>query len=242
MLSRIAIAIVFLATVAPAANGQRVFRASSIDIEQNERIDSLEAKVGRIEASVNKLVSAVEAKQIAKPATVVSEPVRVIQPAISSDTIPVSTQSPEPRLSRSRYSQAELVSIVQQAYPSGDWTRYADVSPRSAVWSHLQDPNHQFSAEQVQGLPQNIALGLHGLHHAGKIRATRIGQPQTMTATVYAEPQPQPVVMQSYPQPVAAPVYSQPIIQQSGGGCPNGQCPAPSYSQPVRRSFGIFRR
>jgi hypothetical protein len=220
MLSRILTLIVAIATLAPAANAQRVFRASSIDIEQNERIDTIESKVARIESSVSKLVAAMEAKNtLPQPATVVSEPVRTITP--------VSVTRPQASIQSGHYSQAELIAIVQAAYPGGDYTRYADVSPRSGVWTHLMDGNHQFTAAQVNGLPQDIALGLHGLHHAGKIRATRSSRA--------AAPQ------VAYSQPAIQQSYSQPVIQ-AAGGCANGQCARPSYSQPTRRSFGIFRR
>lgn len=214
----LAFAILFAST----ANAQRVFRASSIDIEQNERIDTIEAKVSRIESSVASLVAVLE-KQ-AKPA--------VAQPATVTHVTPVSVSLP-PLVARQAatpsgyYSQAELIGIVQAAYPRGDYTRYADVSPRSGVWTHLMDGNHQFTAAQVQGLPQDIALGLHGLHHANKIRATRSSRPVA------------PQV--AYSQPAIQQSYSQPVIQ-AAGGCANGQCARPSYSQPVRRSFGFFRR
>ena len=223
MLSRIMILLIAVAVLAPAANAQRVFRASSIDLEQNERIDTIEAKVSRIESSVASLVAALEKQAkpaVAKPVTVANfTPVSVAMPLPVARQ--VATQS-------GYYSQAELIAIVQQAYPGGDYTRYADVSPRSGVWTHLMDGNHQFTAAQVDGLPQDIALGLHGLHHAGKIRAT-----QSSRAVA-------PQV--AYSQPVAQ-QYSQPIqYAQAVGGCANGQCARPSYSQPVRRSFGFFRR
>jgi hypothetical protein len=221
MLSRFLILIVAIATLAPVANAQRVFRASSIDLEQNERIDSLESKVSRIESSVSKLVASLE-KQ--------SQPVATASQLATVTPVSVITQPATIRQASSpssHYSQAELIAIVQQAYPRGDYTRYADVSPRSGVWTHLQDGNHQFTAAQVQGLPQNIALGLHGLHHAGKIRATRSSRP--------AAPQ------VAYSQTAIQQSYSQPVIQ-AARGCANGQCARPSYSQPARRSFGIFRR
>lgn len=233
MLSRTLILIVAVAVLAPVANAQRVFRASSIDIEQNERIDTIEAKVSRIESSVASLVVVLE-KQ-AKP-----QAVAVAQPATVAHTTPVSVtlSPPVTRQASSQsgyYSQAELISIVQAAYPGGDYTRYADVSPRSGVWSHLTDGNHQFTAAQVNGLPQDIALGLHGLHHAGKIRATRSSR-AVAPQVAYSQPAAMPAIQQSYSQPAIQ--YAQP----AGGGCANGQCARPSYSQPVRRSFGIFRR
>lgn len=131
---------------------------------------------------------------------------------------------PKPKLAVSnRYSQAELIGIVQAAYPNGNYTRYADVQPRSGVWRHLQDSNHRFTADQVSGLPQDIALGLHGLHHANLIRATRGA---SKAAATVAGSQPAKIV-------------------QAAGGCPNGQCARQSQSQPARqqqfRTFRLFR-
>lgn len=213
--------IVAVVMFAPEANAQRVFRASSIDIEQNERIDTIEAKVSRIESSVASLVCAIE-KQ-AKPVTIAAQPATTTPVSVITQPATIRQASSE----SGYYSQAELIAIVQAAYPSGDYTRYADVSPRSGVWRHLQDGNHQFTAAQVNGLPQNIALGLHGLHHAGKIRATkssRVAAPQIAYS--------QPAIQQ----------YSQPAIIQAAGGCANGQCARPSYSTGRSRPFGFFRR
>jgi hypothetical protein len=231
MLSRILILIVAVATLAPVASAQRVFRASSIDLEQNERIDSLEAKVSRIESSVSKLVASLEKQS--QPVATASQPATVTPVSVIAQAPTIRQPSSQ---SGGYYSQAELIAIVQQAYPRGDYTRYADVSPRSGVWNHLQDGNHQFTAAQVQGLPQDIALGLHGLHHANKIRATRSSR-AAAPQVAYS----QPAIQQSYPQPAIQQSYSQPVIQ-AAGGCANGQCARPSYSQPARRSFGIFRR
>jgi hypothetical protein len=208
--------------LASNAEAQRVFRASSLDIEQNERLDSMESKVSRIEASVAAIAAAVEKRSqlVAVPQPVTVTPVSVITQPATIRQVP--SQS-------GYYSQAELIAIVQAAYPSGDYTRYADVSPRSGVWNHLMDSNHQFTSAQVNGLPQDIALGLHGLHHANKIRATR-------SSRVIA-----PQV--AYSQPAIQQPYSQPVqYAQAAGGCANGQCARPSYSQPARRSFGFFRR
>jgi hypothetical protein len=199
--------------LASTANAQRVFRASSIDIEQNERIDAIDQRVERIESSVASLVSAIEKQIEVKPVTVEAAPPKV-------ETV-VSVRKPSAKPASNYYSQAELIGIVRAAYPNGNYTRYADVSPRSGVWRHLQDSNHRFTASQVEGLPQDIALGLHGLHHANLIRATR------GTSKVSA-----PVVR------------SQPAkVVQAAGGCPNGQCAR--QSQPARqqqfRTFRLFR-
>lgn len=224
MLGRFLTLAVAVVILAPAANAQRVFRASSIDIEQNERIDTIEAKVSRIESSVASLVSALE-KQ-AKPVTIAAQPTTVTPASVI--TQPATIRQPSSQ-SSGYYSQAELIAIVQEAYPGGDYTRYADVSPRSGVWRHLTDGNHQFTSAQVQGLPQDIALGLHGLHHANKIRATRSSR-SVAPQVAYSQP--------------AVQSYSQPTIQyaQAAGGCANGQCARPSYSTGRSRSFGFFRR
>jgi hypothetical protein len=222
MLFRIMILVVAVALLAPAANAQRVFRASSIEIEQNERIDAMEAKVSRIESSVAALVAALEKQP--KPVAIASQPATVTPVSVIAQ--PATIRQPASQ-SSGYYSQAELIAIVQAAYPGGDYTRYADVSPRSGVWNHLQDGNHQFTSAQVNGLPQDIALGLHGLHHAGKIRATRSSR-VTAPQVAYS----QPAIQQSYSQPV----------YQTAGGCANGQCARPSYSSGRSRSFGFFRR
>lgn len=231
------VAVLAFALFAQPAQAQRVFRASSIDIEQNERIDTIEAKVSRIESSVASLVTAIEKQQLPRTAVVVESRAVTIEPTTVTP-VSVITQPATIRQSSSQssgyYSQAELIAIVQAAYPGGDYTKYADVSPKSGVWSHLTDGNHQFTAAQVNGLPQDIALGLHGLHHAGKIRATRSSR-AVAPQVAYSQP-----AIQQYSQP-AIKQYSQPAIQATGG-CANGQCARPSYSQPARRAFGIFRR
>ena len=222
MLFRIMILVVAVAVLAPAANAQRIFRASSLDVEQNQRIDAMEAKVSRIESSVASLVAALEKQP--KPVAIASQPATVTPVSVIAQ--PATIRQPSSQ-SSGYYSQAELIAIVQAAYPRGDYTRYADVSPRSGVWNHLQDGSHQFTAAQVQGLPQDIALGLHGLHHANKIRATRSSR---VTAPQVA-----------YSQPATQQSYRQPVIQ-AAGGCANGQCARPSYSSGRSRSFGFFRR
>jgi hypothetical protein len=216
---RTALILAALLAITTPANAQRVFRASSIDIEQNERLGKIESQVDRIEASIASLAVTIENRAVKDSLTPVRpKPVAATQVV----TKPVVNRQPA-----SHYTQTELIGIVQAAYPGGDYTRHADVSPRSAVWSHLQDSNHQFTAAQVNGLPQGIALGLHGLHHAGRIKATRSSQ----TAS--------PQVARS--QPAIQQFIAQPSVQ-SVGGCANGQCARPSQPAVRFRSFGIFRR
>ena len=46
---------------------------------------------------------------------------------------------------------------------------YSEVEPPGHVWAHLQDENHGFSAEQVQGLEFWVAWCLHDAAHRGTI-------------------------------------------------------------------------
>jgi hypothetical protein len=221
--------------IASTASAQRTFYASSIDIEQNERLDAIDERVDRIETDINTI-----AAQISEIATLVKRPVVEVQPqpkpvvaapkpvAKPATLTTVSKPTPPVQQSSNYYSQAELIGIVRAAYPTGNYTRYADVSPRSAVWSHLQDGNHRFTAAQVSGLPQDIALGLHGLHHANLIRATR------GTSKISAP------VAQSQPTPRGQAPTPQQFAQQMGG-CANGQCPNPVRAQQGQvQRFGIF--
>lgn len=206
------LALATIALFASTAQAQRIFYASAIDVEQNERLDAVETKIDRIETEIERL------SVVAKPTPAKAVPVSVSLP------------QPQPKpVASNYYSQAELIAIVRNAYPSGNYTQYADVQPRSSVWSHLQDGSHQFTASQVNGLPQDIALGLHGLHHANRIRATR----STMQVSV---PVPQPTY-QPMPQATPQPAY------QSAGGCANGRCPSPARVQPQsQQRFRIFPR
>jgi hypothetical protein len=220
--------------IASTANAQRVFYASSIDIEQNERIDAIDERVERIESDISTI-----AAQISEIATLARRPVVEVQPkpvvvspkpATKPATLTAAIKPTPPPVQQSSnyYSQAELIGIVRAAYPTGNYTRYADVSPRSAVWSHLQDGNHRFTAAQVSGLPQDIALGLHGLHHANLIRATR-GTSKISVPVAQAQPI----------QQVQAPTPQQ--FSQQMGGCANGQCPNPARAQQAtQQRFGIF--
>lgn len=90
------------------------------------------------------------------PAAEVAAPVAVTPEAVSN-----------------RWTRAELEAMVRAKYPRGFAVRYADVSPRSAVWSHLKSGVHGFSSAQVDGMPQWIALGLHDMEHGGEITPFR---------------------------------------------------------------------
>ena len=221
---RLILILLLAIATASTANAQRVFRASSIDLEQNDRLDSLESKVDRIESSVAALVAVLEKRAVQEPATV-AKPAPKPDPKVAKLTVDKS-ESPY-------YSQAELVAIVKAEYPRGDYTRYADVSPRSAVWRHLQDgENHSFTATQVNGMSQSIALGLHGLEHAGKITPYRSGvkpKPRKTEARLVSTPAKTTTVKRS--------------VQQVGG-CASGSCARPVTAAPTQRVrlFNFLRR
>lgn len=127
---------------------QRVFRASRIDLEQNERLDTLEQRMDMVESAVTQdTLTTAPAPPKAKPPKVEAKP---------RDTY---------------FTSAELRSLIRQ---HGQWTgqpKYADVSPRSAVRRHLQN-EHRFTAKQVRGLSQSESLALHDYAHGGIIKPT----------------------------------------------------------------------
>lgn len=149
------------------------------------------------------------------------------------------------------YSREELEAIVQAAYAKdanryrsaeASYTRYATVSPRSAVWQHLMDSNHQFTREQVSGMSQNVALGLHGLHHAGKITPYRnSGNTLVVTKKVTAPQKKSAVGVAD----TGCADGSCPLVSRSESkvqsGCANGQCARPATTYRAR-SGGLFRR
>lgn len=209
------------------AEAQRVFRASSIDVEQNERLDAVEAKVDQIADSLKSIEQLLSAQamervvaQAPRPKPADKESLTTAKPA---PTVPSSRTVQTP--TSNRYTQAELTAIVQSRYPSGFRVRHADVSPRSAVWSHLKSGIHGFSAEQVDGMPQWIALGLHDMEHGGEITPFRSSASSASTAARPASP--------------AAP----PVVASFGVGCANGQCARQITARSVQlRSRGTVRR
>lgn len=212
---------VFLLLPLPS-HAQRVFRASAIDLEQNERLDDHESRLAKLEA--RKTVPAFIQPREQEP-TVSYEPgpepeyvyVRVGDTkTIDGETHRLERVGNEHRwmpirralqtvsaVGQGRYTTAELKSIA--ANYRGP--TYATVSPASWAWEHLQD-DHGFSASQVSGLSQSEALTIHNMAHGNKI-------------TPYRSRRSAEVVTQS------APIQR---VMQSAGGCPGGRCPT------VRRS------
>lgn len=131
-----------------------------------------------------------------------------------------------------RYTIGELRRAIHRVAPNG-WQgpQYADVSPRSAVWSHLTG-EHGFTSQQVSGLTQGEALVLHDLAHAGKASPTR-----TRSAGVdRSHDTGLSLGVARGGTPRRSPAV--PVIQ-SAAGCANGQCP---ISSPVRQRRGLFGR
>lgn len=218
-----------LIAVAVPAQAQRVFRASSIDLEQNARLDDHESRLAALESRRAEPVAAPVAQEEPVQPAVVVRPTTV---TVTAPAQPVAIQS-------SRYSSIELRSMIQQQRPGG-WRGpvYASVEPESWARQHLIG-DHGFSANQVDGLSHHERLILHDLAHGGKIRATRSGQSvqRAVAQPVYSQPVAQPVY-----QPAPQPVYqqrSQPVYQQSGG-CPNGQCPTSPAQRSAPQRFRLF--
>ena len=193
--------------LAAPATAQTVFRATPLDQRQNERLDAAESRLDRIESAVDRLVVAIESKPDEKLVT-------TEKPKPKPPT-PAST----PSVASGRYSAVELAAIARQAFPSG-WTgpRYADVSPRSAVYSHLKSGVHGFSSAQVDSLSLSDALAIHDLNHGRKVMPTKGGYqaPAKTLASVQRT-----------------------VTQSAGSGCANGQCarPSASYSRSSGRLF-----
>lgn len=196
--------------------GQEVFRALPIDEIQDNRIEASEQRIDKLERSVALLARSVE--KLVENQSVVPAP--TIQMASAQTPAKVTIQAapirqPQ-RQASNRWTQSELDSIVRSKFPNGWQGQYADVSPRSSVWQHLIQ--HGFSADQVNGLDQNTALGLHALEHAGQISPIR----SPNWASAPAPPQ------SGYSVAVSANVATGAIPAAYDAGCANGQCARPA--------------
>lgn len=235
---RLLMLLVALVVTAPAY-GQRIFRASAIDQEQNNRLDALEARIAAVESAPVVRESKPVRQQVA-----VATPVRVESPVIQPPVV-VRPAPARAMVSSGRYSTAELRAMIHAKRPGG-WRgpQYADVSPRSAAKQHLVGPEHGFSWDQVAGLTQEEALILHDLapRHGNQIFPSG-------RRNVQAQPVPQ-VRVASYapPMPMPQPMQQMPANPwPADSGCANGQCPISSPTSqsvaPVRGGFfqRIFR-
>lgn len=200
-----------LLLLAIPASAQLRFTASPVE----QRLDSAEQRLDTLESTVKQLaetnhqIVALLAKQAA--------PAKPVQPVVEKPAPQLVSVQPAKPVRVVQPAQSSYAAIVRSHFPNGWRGEYADVSPRSAVYIHLQQ--HGFSASDIQGLDQNTALGLHALAHAGLVRPGQYSTPQENR------------------------VRTAPVQQM--GGCANGQCARPGVSYSQRRSgvfgFGIFR-
>lgn len=219
----------------PSYSQQRTFRASSIDIEQDGRLDSLEARMKAVEASV--ATQGNTSPVAASDPVPNAEPVVVVAPVVQPP--PASVRQPSVQRVSGRYTTEELRAMIRQKRPGG-WRGpvYADVSPRSLAKQHLVDPKHGFTWDQVNGLTQDEALILHDLAptHGNQIFPTRGNR--------YSNGLPAPSASQ-FDDDMIRNVWGTPYVpsQQAQSGCANGQCANPQSSA-VRGGFfrrGFFR-
>ena len=86
--------LITLALIALPAQAQRVFRASSIDLEQNERIDILEARFASIESSINRLATTQERAVPVVAVTVATKPSPAAVATVRKSRIVPATYAP----------------------------------------------------------------------------------------------------------------------------------------------------
>lgn len=222
----ISVVLLYCALVASNAFSQTVFTPSPIDFIQNERLDALEAQIGRLDVIDSELFDIKETQaQILTKLDEVPKP----QPVVVAPQ-PVVVAKPIKQIEvGGLYSTEELRGIYYKEWPNGYRVKAADVSPRSQVWNHLTSGKHGFQPSQVQGLTQSEALGIHDLHHAGLIRAERGSYRGGSVAP-----------LKTYNTVDSSTVTVQRVVTQSAGnsGCANGQCARGALPS----SFRIFRR
>ena len=221
---RIAIAVLSVLCALPCFAQERIFHASPVDVEQNSRLDALEARLAAIERVPQ------PAPQVQAPRVIPSPPAPIVQPQVQQSSAPTGPV---------RYSSGQLRYKIQQMRPGG-WRgpMYADVSPRSMAKQHLIGAEHGFTWDQVAGLTQEEALILHDLApgHGNQIFPRyRLASSESTTVTVR---------QQAY-QPVQQPIeqFSNFGVQQKyDSGCANGQCDRQQYSQQSQGRVPILRR
>jgi hypothetical protein len=194
---------------------QTVFTPSPIDFKQDERLDLLEKEVARLDVIDSELfdIKETQAEILAKVDALAVKPVVIEQPkpVVKPQTVVATPKTVEP-VSNGLYSTAELRAIFYKEWPNGYSVRAATVSPKSQVWNHLVSGKHGFQMNQVKGLTQDEALGIHDLHHAGLIRSQ---QGSYRGQSIVTKP-----VQKTYNSKPTKQVY-QPVFNS---GCPNGQC------------------
>ena len=130
--------------IAVPAQAQRVFRASSIDMEQNERIDVLESKIDLLEGSIDRLITAME-----RPAPVVAaipKPKPVVV-AVVKQSLPVAvTYAPTYAPSRNHWTYP---GDIRSHLASSHGTVNTAGMTRDQMES-LHDSLHERSPQRVQ--------------------------------------------------------------------------------------------
>lgn len=181
---------------------------SRLDRALQQSLQELDGRVTNVESKVDKLEERVAGlEQADRP-----------QPAKESHPAPAT-----PSVS-ARWTRAELDAWVRSRYSRSTPIR-TGVNPTSAVWRHLQDGNHGFSAAQVNGLEFWVAYALHDAHHRGLIAPFRTSAAVSATATVTNSP--------------ARTTVSRTYAYQ---GCANGRCPRSVRVGPLRAATRwVFR-
>ena len=152
----------FLATLlfAVPADAQRIFRASSIDIEQDARLDEAESRLDRIESLLEQIAEA-KVQVAAAPAP---------KPAVSVSV----AAAPKP-------VQAKPLTLANGSHQvRGEWTFPGGIA------DHLRGPNHGLTTAQIAGKSQAELERLHSALHEG--RATRASVSVSTSSAVGACP------------------------------------------------------
>lgn len=228
--------ILIAALLATPAQAQRVFRASSLDQEQNERLDKHDQQIATLTTRMETLEQSAAVRgslseSVSDPVPDAPAELATLGEPAEEPSEPASVRpSPQPE----RFTTSQLRRLIQQVRPGG-WQGpvYADVEPRSAVKSHLLGPEHRFNWPQVQGLTNSEALILHDVapNHGNLIFPTRTEQSRAHSRGRPSKPA-------RKTQQAAAPERT---AQPQSAGCANGQCPT-SQSLPQSSGFPVFRR
>lgn len=241
--------ILLVTLMAIPANAQtRVFRASDVDIEQDNRIQVLEIQVEDLQKVVAEF-----SRPIPTPDPVPNaapEPDPVIQiPVDDSKYVRlgdlkeingkvhrleetasgVRWMPTVPKVEQQTTVARTTTAPTSNRYSSGELKAIAAsyrgpmeayVEPRSWAREHLQN-DHGFSSSQVAGLTIHEAEVIHSMAHGGRITPFRSRSSQTFAAAPVTMPD--PATLYTPPAPVAMPKTLPPPEYSSD--CPNGQCP-----------------
>ena len=198
------------------ANAQRIFRASPVDVEQDQRIDAIEAKVSRIETSVAEIVTLVKT-QSATTTVAVSTPTKTAKSVARKNT-------PEYKVGDDiTVSNGDVNTVIRIGEVDGMIAYFtaAKASPKPPQQQTVSyQPSRSRSHWTYPGdIKSHLASGHGNVNTAGMTR----DQMESLHDDLHegrSRPAARPAV-----QPVAS------------SGCPGGVCPTSSRS--VQRT-GIF--